>query len=93
MFDYGMSETDYDIIIKQAKSILPQKNRLKENFYVAKFMMKPFGLGYQKVNICLNLCMFYYNEEVNLTECKKCEHAHYKPTTNKMKDNCRMQKN
>jgi len=46
-------------------------------------MMKPFGLGYQKVNICLNLCMFYYNEEVNLTECKTCEHAHYKPTTNR----------
>jgi hypothetical protein len=33
-------------------------------------MMKPFGLGYQKVNICLNLCMFDYNEEVNLMNAK-----------------------
>jgi hypothetical protein len=40
--------------------------------------MKPFGLGYPNVDICLNFCMLNYNEEVNLTECKTCEHAQYK---------------
>jgi hypothetical protein len=34
-------------------------NRLKENFYVVKFMMKPLDLGYQKIDMCLNLCMLY----------------------------------
>jgi hypothetical protein len=42
----GLSEAGYDRIIKWAKSILPEKNMLKENFYAAKSMMKPFDLGY-----------------------------------------------
>jgi hypothetical protein len=28
------------------RSILPKENRLKENFYAAKSMMKLLGLGY-----------------------------------------------
>jgi hypothetical protein len=31
-------------------------------------MIKPPGLGYQKIDICLTFCMLYYNEDVNLTE-------------------------
>jgi len=44
--DHGLSEADYDKIIKWMRSILPKGNRLKENFYFAKSMMKPLGLGY-----------------------------------------------
>jgi len=38
--DCGLSEAGYERIIKWAISILPEENRLKENFYVAKSMMK-----------------------------------------------------
>jgi hypothetical protein len=44
--DHGLSEAGYDKIIEWAISILPEGNRLKENFYAAKSMMKPLGLGY-----------------------------------------------
>jgi len=44
--DHGLSEAGYDKIIKWARSILPEANMLKENFYAAKSMMKPLGLGY-----------------------------------------------
>ena len=43
--DHGLSEASYDKIIEWARSILPEGNKLKENFYVAKSMMKPLGLG------------------------------------------------
>jgi len=65
----GLSEACYDKIIEWARSILPKGNRLKENFYAAKSMMKPLGLGYQKINICHNFCMLYYLENAELTEC------------------------
>jgi hypothetical protein len=68
--DHGLSEADYDKIIEWARSILPEGNRLKENFYAAKSMMKPLGLGYQKIDICHNFCMLYFLENVELTECK-----------------------
>jgi len=76
--DYDKSEAGYDNIIKWVKNILAEENRLKENFYAARFMMKPLGLGYQKFDICLNFCMLYYGEDVNLIDCKTCRYAQYK---------------
>jgi hypothetical protein len=73
--DHGLSEAGYDKIIEWARSILPEGNRLKENFYAAKSMMKPFGLGYQKIP---NFCMLYYLENAKMTECMTCGHSCYK---------------
>jgi hypothetical protein len=44
--DHGLSGANYDRIIEWTISILPKKDRLKENFYAAKYMMKPFDLWY-----------------------------------------------
>jgi len=44
--NHGLSEVGYDKIIEWVRSILPEGNRLKENFYAAKSMMKPLSLGY-----------------------------------------------
>jgi hypothetical protein len=79
--DHGLSEVGYDKIIEWARSILLEGNRLKENFYAAKSMMKPLGLGYQKIDMCPNLCMLYYLENVEMTECMTCGHSCYKPRT------------
>jgi len=60
--DYGLNKVGYDIIVKWARSILPEGNRLKENLYAAKSMMKPLGLGCHKIDMCPNFCMLYYLE-------------------------------
>jgi hypothetical protein len=83
--DHGLSEAGYDKIIKWVKSNLPERNMLKENFYAVKSMMKPLGLGYQKIDMCPNFCMLYYLENVELTECMTCGHSHYKPITDRGK--------
>jgi hypothetical protein len=44
--NYRLSEDGYDRIIEWAKSILPEGNMLKKNFYVVKSMMKPLNLEY-----------------------------------------------
>jgi hypothetical protein len=64
-----------------ARSILPKGNKLKENFYVVRSMMKPLGLGYQKIDICPNFCMIYYLENAELTKCMTCGHSRYKHRT------------
>jgi hypothetical protein len=68
-----------------ARIILPEENRLKENFYAAKSMMKPLGLGYQKIDMCPNFCMLYYIENAEMTECMTCGHSRYKPRTGRGK--------
>ena len=45
----------------------------------AKFMMKPLGLGYQRINMCPNFFLLYHNEYENFIGCKTCQHAWYKP--------------
>jgi hypothetical protein len=67
--------------IEWTRSILPEGNRLTENFYAAKSMMKPPDLGYQKIDMCPNFCMLYYRENTELTECKTYRHSRYKPRT------------
>jgi len=83
--DHGLSEAGYDKIIEWARSILPEGNRLKENFYAAKSMMKPLGLGYQKIDMCPNFCMLYYLENAEMTECMTYGHSRYKPRTGRGK--------
>ena len=40
--------------------------------------MKPYNLGYQKIDMCPNFCMLYYLENAQLTECRTWGHARYK---------------
>ena len=44
-------------------------------------MMKPLGLGYQKIDTCPNFCMLYYLKNAELIECMTCGHSRYKPRT------------
>jgi hypothetical protein len=83
--DHGLSEAGYDKIIEWARSILLEGNMLKENFYIAKSIMKPPGLGYQKIDMFPNFCMLYYLENIELTECMTCGHSRYKPRTGRGK--------
>jgi len=43
---YRLSDASYDKIIEWARNILLEGNKLKENLYDVKSMMKPFSLGY-----------------------------------------------
>jgi len=52
--NHGLSETGYDKIIEWTRSILPEGNRLKENFYAAKSMMKPLCLDCHRRFLPLN---------------------------------------
>jgi len=83
--DHGLSEACYDKIIEWTRSILPEGNRLKENFYAAKSMIKPLSLGYQKINLCPNFCMLYYFENAEMIECMTCGHSRYKLRTGRGK--------
>jgi len=42
-------------------------------------MMKPLGLGYQKIDMCPNFYMLHYLENAKLTECRTYGHSRYKP--------------
>jgi hypothetical protein len=39
--EHGLSEVGYDRVVEWARNILPEGNKLKENFYTAKPLIKP----------------------------------------------------
>jgi hypothetical protein len=47
--NYGLSDVAYDRILEWEKNMLPGGNKLKNNFYTTKSIMKSFGLKYQKI--------------------------------------------
>jgi hypothetical protein len=51
--NHELSGAGYDKIIEWVRNILFEMNRLKENFYAAKSMMKPLSIGYQKIELTL----------------------------------------
>jgi hypothetical protein len=63
--------------------MLLEGNRLKDNLYAAKYMMKPLGLRYQKTVMCLNFCMLNYSEYVSFIKCKTYQYAQYKTNNGK----------
>jgi hypothetical protein len=68
--DYGLSKADYVKIIEWVRSILLEGKSTKENLYATKSIMKPYSLGYQKIDMCLNFCILYYHEISYFSECK-----------------------
>jgi hypothetical protein len=81
--DHRLNEVDYERIVEWTRNILPEGNKLKENFYTAKSMKKPIDLGYQKISMFPNFCMLYNLENAELTECRTCGYSHYKPRTSR----------
>jgi hypothetical protein len=90
--DHKLSEASYDRIVKWARSILLEGNRLKENFCAAKSMIKPLGLRYQKIDMCPNFCILYYLENTELTKCRTCEAFSLLTQNWQEKDSCCTQK-
>ncbi|KAJ7963951.1 Transposon protein, putative, CACTA, En/Spm sub-class [Quillaja saponaria] len=84
--EFNMSESLYDRLISIIKGMLPKDDKLPENFYRSKQMVKKLGLGYEKIHVCPNDCMLYYGEEdKKLRECRICGHSRYKPKTRSSK--------
>ncbi|GAV80868.1 Transposase_21 domain-containing protein/Pkinase_Tyr domain-containing protein/Transpos_assoc domain-containing protein, partial [Cephalotus follicularis] len=67
-------------ILRIVNSVLPEGTVLPKNYYHLKQHMKALGLGYEKIDACLNDCVLYYGEHRSLHECPTCNHPRYKST-------------
>ncbi|XP_016168221.1 uncharacterized protein LOC107610730 [Arachis ipaensis] len=64
------------------KSMLPESEKLPEDFYRSKTMIQELGLGYEKIDACSNHYMLYYKETSDKTSyvaCTMCGHPRFKP--------------
>ncbi|KAL8087839.1 hypothetical protein AgCh_037834 [Apium graveolens] len=77
--DHNMSHECFESLLKAIKSMLPDNEKLPDNYYYCKKMVKKLGLGYQKIDACFNDCMLFYKENEKITKCTVCGHDRFKP--------------
>ncbi|XP_072076225.1 uncharacterized protein [Arachis hypogaea] len=75
--EFNMSESCYNRMVAIIKSMLPESEKLLEDFYRSKTMIQELRLGYDKIDACPNHCMLYYKETSDKTSyaaCTMCGH-------------------
>ncbi|GKV33217.1 hypothetical protein SLEP1_g41749 [Rubroshorea leprosula] len=69
----------YDLL-HAAEVHIEDQEKVSQDFYSAKKMINVLGLGYKKIDICVNDCFLYYDEQSrNLTACPVCGESRYEP--------------
>jgi hypothetical protein len=55
---------------------------LPKNMYFAKKMLAGLGMTYEKIDVCPNSCMLFFEEDDKLDRCMHCEASRYVEVTN-----------
>jgi hypothetical protein len=86
MSDYEFSKVCYNNIIEWAKKhFTGRKQAEKELSWYKIHDETPWPRILKKLICGQTFSCFYYGEDANLTECKPCRHAQYKPNTGRGK--------
>ncbi|XP_076885659.1 uncharacterized protein LOC143535231 [Bidens hawaiensis] len=81
---YNVSTTSYNHNISMVKALLPEGNKLPENFYDTKKSLEKLCLPKERINVCKNHCMLFYKQDAASTQCKWCGESRYKTGKNKV---------
>lgn len=77
--DHNKSHECFESLLKAIKSMLPEGEKLHDNYYYSKKMVKKLGLGYQKIVTCPNDCMLFFKENEQMTRYMFCSHDRFRP--------------
>ncbi|GKV00614.1 hypothetical protein SLEP1_g13280 [Rubroshorea leprosula] len=70
---YNMSAANWEMTLSLSRKLLSPEDQEKipKDFYSAKKMINVLGLGYKKIDVCVNDYFLYYDEQSkNLTACE-----------------------
>ena len=76
--EFNMTVNYYDRMVAIIKKILPKNKKLVGSFYASKKIVKGLGMGYEKINVCHNNCIFFYKENQLKSLCDVCDESRFK---------------
>ncbi|CAM8999975.1 unnamed protein product [Rhodiola kirilowii] len=77
--DYGLSVPAYNSICDYLQSLANCDNRIPTSFNHSKKVVNDLGMGYTRIDLCVNGCMIYYAEAEGLSNCTFCREDRYQP--------------
>ncbi|CAN6678591.1 unnamed protein product [Malus baccata var. baccata] len=82
---FYLSNKCFDYFLGVIKRMLPKDNCLPEDHKSAQKMLKGLGLGYEKIHACVNNCILFYKENIQLDKCPVCNEPRFKMTSQNRK--------
>ncbi|KAI3520702.1 hypothetical protein L1887_10152 [Cichorium endivia] len=80
----NVSDSTFDRLLPIVKDFLPTDEKLPNNFYETKKMLKPLLLPSQRIHVCKNHCILFWGQFVDLDSCLVCNESRYKNFGNKV---------
>ena len=77
--EYNLSVNCFNRMLEVIREFLPEDAKLPNDFYKTRKMVQKLGLGYEKIDVCVNGCMIYYKENKDKIECLYYHHPCFKP--------------
>ncbi|GLT29877.1 hypothetical protein SLA2020_047130 [Shorea laevis] len=77
---YNMNAANWEMALLLSQKLLSPEDqeKVQKDFYIAKKMINVLGFEYKKIDICVNDCFLYYDEQSeNLTACPVCGESCY----------------
>lgn len=67
--EFNLPQSCYDRLMSTIKSMIQEDEKLPKNLYEAKKMVSRLGLGYEKIDVCVNNCILYYKMNSHKKKC------------------------
>ena len=74
----GWTNKSFTMLLQVLMDMLPSDAKLPKDHYEAKKIVRDLGLGYEKIHACLNDCVLFWKENVNLKACPCCKESRWK---------------
>ena len=68
----GWSNKSFDMLLQFLKEILPSDAHVPKSYYESKKIIRDLGMKYEKIDVCKNDCVLFWNELKDAQDCPKC---------------------
>jgi hypothetical protein len=80
---YSFSNQCYNNIVKFVIDLIPVKHNIPKDLYQSKKIMVDLRMDYKKIDACKKICILFWKEHKDDTECMHCGRSRYVKVINK----------
>ncbi|WVZ62683.1 LOW QUALITY PROTEIN: hypothetical protein U9M48_012398 [Paspalum notatum var. saurae] len=72
----------FNDLVQLIGDVLPQPHKLPNDMYQCKRLTKSLGMGYEKIDMCLDNCMLFWDDHKDEKRCLRCGEGRYVEVVN-----------
>lgn len=89
---HSWSDKSFSMLLELLRDALPEGNVLPESYYETKKIISGLGLGYEKIHVCPNDCVLFWDNYNKDEVCPKCGESRWKSKNEETQANNKLKK-